>query len=76
MKSKFCRSKYFSFGLIVFLMVFISACSSTETAHAPVVRYAYVTNLGSDNVSVIRTSDNTVTATVNVGSSPSLVAIK
>ena len=32
--------------------------------------YVYVTNRGDDNVSVIRTSDNTVTATVNVGEIP------
>ncbi len=34
-----------------------------------------MTNAGSDNVSVIRTSDNAVTATVAVGSSPFGVAI-
>ena len=37
--------------------------------------FAYVTNEGSDNVSVIRTSDNTVVATVAVGSSPFGVAV-
>jgi len=36
---------------------------------------AYVTNAGSDNVSVIRTSDNTVVATVPVGLEPSGVAV-
>ena len=37
--------------------------------------FAYVTNNGSDNVSVIRTSDNTVVATVAVGSNPQNVAV-
>jgi YVTN family beta-propeller protein len=37
--------------------------------------FAYVANLGSDNVSVIRTSDNTVTATVPVGHWPFGVAL-
>jgi YVTN family beta-propeller protein len=37
--------------------------------------FAYVTNDGSDNVSVIRTSDNTVVATVAVGRAPVGVAV-
>jgi YVTN family beta-propeller protein len=37
--------------------------------------FAYVTNGGSGTVSVIRTADNTVTATVTVGGSPEGVAI-
>ncbi len=37
--------------------------------------FAYVTNFFSDNVSVIRTSDNTVLATVAVGSQPFGVAV-
>lgn len=36
---------------------------------------AYVANLGSNNVSVINTSSNTVSATINVGSQPNGVAI-
>jgi len=36
---------------------------------------AYVTNAGSNNVSVIQTSDNTVVATVAVGSTPNGVAV-
>src|ERR1700686_4539865 len=38
-------------------------------------QYAYVANGGSDNVSVIDTSNNTVVATVPVGSNPYGVAI-
>src|SRR6187431_2356944 len=37
--------------------------------------FAYVANFSSDNVSVIRTSDNTVTATIPVGHHPQDVAI-
>jgi YVTN family beta-propeller protein len=37
--------------------------------------FAYVANFGSDNVSVIRTSDHTVTATVPVGGGPFGVAL-
>lgn len=36
----------------------------------PSGNYVYVTNRGDDNVSVIRTSDNSVTATINVGEKP------
>lgn len=36
---------------------------------------AYVANLSSDNVSVIETSDNTVTATIPVGDRPFGIAI-
>ena len=37
--------------------------------------FAYITNLGSNNVSVINTTTNTVTAAVNVGTAPIGVAI-
>jgi len=37
--------------------------------------YAYIPNAGSNNVSVIRTSDNTVTATVPVGTTPIGVSV-
>ncbi|MCH8871177.1 HYR domain-containing protein, partial [candidate division KSB1 bacterium] len=42
---------------------------------APAQTFAYVTNLSSNNVSVIATASNTVVATVAVGSSPFGVAI-
>ena len=38
--------------------------------------YAYVTNAGASNVSVIDTATNTVTATVPVGSGPIGIAIR
>jgi YVTN family beta-propeller protein len=37
--------------------------------------FAYVANFGSDNVSIIRTSDNTVVATIAVGDGPDAVGI-
>ena len=42
---------------------------------SPTAPYAYITNSGSNNVSVIDTATNTVTATVNVGSYPWGVAV-
>jgi YVTN family beta-propeller protein len=39
-------------------------------ASLPSAEYIYVTNRGDDNVSVIRTADNTVIDTVNVGDTP------
>ena len=41
-----------------------------DAAALPNSEYVYVTNGGSNNVSVIRTSDNTVAATIPVGDSP------
>ena len=49
-----------------------SPLSSTAPTNGAV---AYVTNVGSDNVSVIRTSDNTVVTTVAVGREPQEVAV-
>ena len=46
----------------------------TNVAVAPNGEYAYVTNQGSDTVSVVSTATNTVTATVTVGSLPEGVA--
>src|SRR6266853_1562919 len=45
----------------------------TPTAHA--TPFAYITNNGSNNVSVIDTASNTVTATVAVGPYPTGVAV-
>jgi YVTN family beta-propeller protein len=42
---------------------------------ASTTSYAYVTNIGSDTVSVIKTSTNAVVKTVTVGSDPYGVAI-
>jgi streptogramin lyase len=35
MKSKFCRNKFFQFGMIVFLMLLIGACSSSTDTPPP-----------------------------------------
>jgi YVTN family beta-propeller protein len=48
------------------------ALSVTSGQAAP---FAYVTNAGSDDVSVIDTASNTVTATIPVGTSPFGVAV-
>ena len=53
------------------LLVLCVFCAGTASAQP----YAYVTNNGSDNVSVIGISTNTVVATVAVGSEPSGVAV-
>ena len=46
-----------------------------SVAVTPNGAYAYVTNYGSDTVSVISTATNTVTATITVGSYPLGVAV-
>jgi len=44
MKNKFCRrSKFFSIGMLVFLMLFISACGSWDGAAAPIYTVYTVT---------------------------------
>jgi uncharacterized protein (TIGR03437 family) len=54
-------------------LIGIWASSPIACAQSPV--YAYVANFGSDNVSVIDTSSNTVIATIMVGSQPYGIAI-
>ncbi|MEI6752953.1 MAG: FISUMP domain-containing protein [Paludibacter sp.] len=49
--------------------------NSNFTEGAAITSYAYVSNQGNNTVSVINTSTNTVTATVNVGNTPSGVSI-
>jgi YVTN family beta-propeller protein len=44
-------------------------------AVAPGGRHTYVTNTGSNSVSVIDTTSNTVTATIPVGANPLCVAV-
>jgi YVTN family beta-propeller protein len=46
-----------------------------HVAIAPDGGHAHVTNAGSNNVSVIETTNNTVTATVPVGRNPDDVAV-
>src|SRR6185295_4019504 len=56
-------------------VLLLSACSKTEEAPKPAEKpaatyHVYVTNEGSNNVSVIDPTTNEVTATVNVGKRP------
>lgn len=53
----------------------IATASPIEIAITPDGAFAYVTNLGSNNVSVINTSSNSVIATVPVGSRPFGIAV-
>src|SRR4051794_30264403 len=71
------------------VMAFATACTDREitsplkapggrrftVSPTPERTFAYVANSGSDNVSVIRTSDNSVVATVAVGDEPRELAI-
>ena len=55
------------FSVLIFFLLF--------TAPVFAQPFAYITNFGSNNVSVIDTATNTVTATVNVGIGPAGVAV-
>ena len=52
-----------------------SIYTSPDSKSATNVAFAYITNYGSNDVSVIDTETNTVTATVNVGNNPTGVAV-
>jgi YVTN family beta-propeller protein len=62
------KSKLYSIALVSAAMILIMV---SIAGAAP---FAYVTNSGSESVSVIDTANNTITATVNVGSEPWEVA--
>ena len=53
--------------IVALLMLVITAVAAAATGVGP---FAYITNSASNNVSVIDTASNEVTATVNVGSLP------
>ncbi|MDQ1251304.1 MAG: hypothetical protein QG646_377 [Euryarchaeota archaeon] len=57
--------------IVALLMLVITAVAAAATGVSP---FAYITNSASNNVSVIDTASNNVTATVNVGSLPFGVA--
>jgi uncharacterized protein (TIGR03437 family) len=61
--------------LAVSILALIGVWASSPVACAQSPVYAYVANFGSDNVSVIDTSTNKVTATIMVGSQPQGIAI-
>ncbi len=75
MKYKTHRILLTSISFLLFLSLF-SSMVSTATAQgtSSTATYAYITNGGSNSVSVIDTATNTVAATVSVGSSPQGVA--
>ncbi len=57
----------------VSILALIGLCGTSQLAYAQ--GYAYTANFGSDSVSVIDTSNNTVVATVGVGSQPYGIAV-
>src|ERR1035438_3795977 len=61
------KPQFRTFSAIAGLALAFAGCASAQ--------FAYITNSGSNNVSVINTATNTVTATVNVGSGPFGVAV-
>jgi YVTN family beta-propeller protein len=67
------RFKKLSATLLSFSAVLSLLLLPTLAAHA--TPFAYITNNGSNNVSVIDTASNTVTATVAVGPNPTGVAV-
>jgi YVTN family beta-propeller protein len=66
-----------STSVFLFLILFLSTASASATAQSASTEgiYAYITNQGSDTVSVIDTANNTVAVTVPVGSGPYGVAV-
>ena len=58
----------------IILITFLCLCLLVGSVSAAGT-YAYVANYGSNSVSVINTSTNTVSTTVTVGSSPAGIAI-
>src|SRR5208283_3722988 len=65
-----------SVALVYFLILCSSyALASSDQSDSHTVPYAYITNHESDNVSVIDTINNTITATVPVRSHPFGVAV-
>ena len=74
------QDNFLIFVISVALVYFIIICSSyalasSDQSNSHTVPYAYITNHESDNVSVIDTINNTVTATVPVRSHPFGVAV-
>ena len=58
----------FRLSVIAFISLIYSFSSNAEP-------FAYITNISENTVSVIRTNDNTVTATVNAGNGPVGVSV-
>src|SRR5208283_5579460 len=75
------EKKLYSLGLasvtVILFLSFFSSASSAAIAQSDssLSSYAYITNYGSNNVSVINTSTNSVLTTVPVGNGPYGVAV-
>src|SRR5208337_1155515 len=63
--------------LVVFFSIFVLSVASAAPiqSSSPKAPYAYITNDGSNNVSVIDTSTKKVTETIDVGFCPAGVAV-
>lgn len=68
-----CRFSPVAHGVRVYVGIVLVSAGLTGTAQAK--SYAYITNGGSNTVSVIDTATNAVVATVTVGAGPSGVAV-
>ena len=74
--TKSCSTVLALTALVLFLILISSTASaSTVQNSSSKGPFAYITNYESNNVSVIDTATNTVTATVNVGKRPLGVAV-
>jgi len=61
--------------ILFFIVVSSKVSAAAEQSASSAGTYAYITNGGSNSVSVIDTSTNTVTATIKVGKSPEGVVV-
>jgi YVTN family beta-propeller protein len=65
---KLCSIVLASIALVLFLIIVSSMALASPVQNSLMTGpYAYVTNYGSNNVSVIDTSNDTVIATINAG---------
>ncbi len=75
-KNKLCSIALASTALVLFLILISSTASATTEQNASSTgAFAYITNYCDDNISIINTTTNTVTATVNVGTRPVGIAV-
>ncbi len=73
---KSCSTLLASMIMILFLILTSSmATADPEESSSSMGPYAYITNYGSNNISVIDTSNDTVIATINDGNYPEAVAV-
>ena len=58
---------------VILFLILVSSMSSAATSQGPVKTYTYILNSGDNNVSVIDTTNNTVTSSVKVGDFPIVI---